>query len=43
MKSSLDLLRKAPPLALGEGEEILNSYTASYDAGSLVFSSWRGR
>lgn len=41
MKSSLDLLRKASTLSLGKGEEILYSYTASYDAGSAGFSSWR--
>jgi hypothetical protein len=41
MKSSLDLLRKASTLSFGKGEEILDSYTASYDAGSAGFSSWR--
>lgn len=35
------MLRKAPDLALQEGEEILNSYTASHDVGGSVFSSWR--
>lgn len=41
MKSSLNLLRKIPTLLLVEGEEVLISYTASYDAGGSVFSSWR--
>lgn len=41
MKSSLDLLRKPTALPLIEGEEVLISYTASYDAGSSVSSSWR--
>ena len=41
MKSSLDLLRKASAPVFAKGEEILNSFTASYDAGNGGFSSWK--
>lgn len=41
MKSSLDILREASMFSLDENEEIVNTYTASYDAGSAGFSFWR--
>ena len=41
MKSSLDLLRVPVSLPLAEGEEEIKTYTASYDSGNSVFSSWK--
>lgn len=38
MKSSLDILREASMFSLDENEEIVNTYTASYDTGN---GSWR--
>jgi hypothetical protein len=41
MKSSLDILREASRFSLNVNEEIVNTYTASYDAGSAGSSFWR--
>jgi hypothetical protein len=41
MHSSLDILRKASTLDFSKGEVILDSYTASYDAGNAGFSTWK--
>jgi hypothetical protein len=41
MKSSINSPRKISTLPLAEGEEVIISYTASYDVGSSVFSLWR--
>lgn len=41
MNSSLDILRKTSTLSFREGEEILIYFTASYDAGSSLSSSWQ--
>lgn len=41
IRSSLDLLRKPAKLPLAQDEEIMMYYTASYDAGTSLSSSWR--
>ncbi len=41
IRSSLDLLRKPVKLPLAQDEEIVMYYTASYDAGTSLSSSWR--
>ena len=41
MRSYLDTIRKPVSLPLLEGEEVIKYYTASYDIGSSLASSWR--
>ncbi|MBA3063419.1 MAG: Hsp20/alpha crystallin family protein [Atribacteria sp.] len=41
MKSYLDTIRKPVSLPLLPGEEVIKYYTASYDTGSSLASSWR--
>jgi len=41
MRSYLDTIRKPVNLPLLEGEEVIKYYTASYDIGSSLASSWR--
>ena len=41
MRSYLDTIRKPVNLPLLHGEEVIKYYTASYDIGSLLASSWR--
>ncbi|MGB6371129.1 MAG: hypothetical protein WBF68_08875 [Atribacterota bacterium] len=41
MRSYLDTIRKPVSLPLLQGEEVIKYYTASYDIGSLLASSWR--
>jgi len=41
MRSYLDTIRKPVSLPLLQGEEVIKYYTASYDIGSSLASSWR--
>ncbi len=41
MRSHLDTIRKPVNLPLLQGEEVLKYFTASYDVGSSLASSWR--
>jgi len=41
MRSYLDTIRKPVSLPLLPGEEVIKYYTASYDTGSSLASSWR--
>jgi len=41
MRSYLDTIRKPVSLPLLQGEEVIKYYTASYDTGSSLASSWR--
>ena len=41
MRSYLDTIRKPMSLPLLQGEEVIKYYTASYDTGSSLASSWR--
>lgn len=41
MRSDLDTIRKPMSLPLLSGEEVIKYYTASYDIGSSLASSWR--
>ena len=41
MKNYLDTIRKPVDLPLIPGEEVIMYYTASYDIGSSIASSWR--
>jgi len=41
MRSYLDTIRKPVSLPLLQGEEVVKYYTASYDIGSSLASSWR--
>jgi len=41
MRNSLDLIRKPVSLPLLPGEEVIKYFTASYDVGSSLASSWR--
>ena len=41
MKSYLDMIKKPVKLPLLQGEEVIKYYTASYDIGSSLASTWR--
>ena len=41
MKSYLDMIKKPVKLPLLQGEEVLKYYTASYDTGTSLASTWR--